>query len=109
MTDRPGDERRAHSRVEAEEMIGINADDSAQVIGLSVDLSRSGMRLQCVGLELRVGQMVEVSLTVERTTCIVAGRIVRVIDLDGHTLEVGIAFVDLDDDTRLTLERRFGA
>jgi hypothetical protein len=55
------------------------------------------MRLQCVGIDAAPDRLIRIALTLGRKTCVVHGRIKRVRDLDGHTKEVAVSFVDLDE------------
>ncbi|MDH3286037.1 MAG: PilZ domain-containing protein [Acidobacteriota bacterium] len=91
-------DRREFRRIKKDLMLSITPVDRPPAMGLSVDVSEGGVRLQCVGVELAVDQLVEIAITAARDTKIFIGRVVRIYDLDGHSMEVGVAFEDVDAD-----------
>ncbi|MFQ5697502.1 MAG: PilZ domain-containing protein [Myxococcota bacterium] len=92
-----GNERRKFPRVRTDSVISIARLDPPPVsLAHAIDLSKAGIRFQCVGVELQLGDAVRVTLTVADQTISVEGQLVRVVDLDAFTQEVALAFGSLD-------------
>jgi PilZ domain len=80
VTDRSTFDRRKYPRVRTESLVG-------------------GIRFQCVGLEVDLGETLRVQLTIGSRTIQVEGQLVRVTELDGFTQEVALAFTNVDPET----------
>jgi hypothetical protein len=100
----PTFDRRKYLRVLTEQVISIGRLDSREGLAHALDLSLGGIRFQCVGLGVNVGEMLKVTLTLAENTYALVGQIMRVVDLDEFTQEVALSFVKMDDDTRRVLE-----
>jgi hypothetical protein len=100
----PTFDRRKYLRVLTEQVISIGRLDSREGLAHALDLSLGGIRFQCVGLGVNVGEMLKVTLTLAENTSALVGPIMRVVDLDEFTQEVALSFVKMDDDTRRVLE-----
>ncbi len=90
-------DRRQFPRIKKDLMLCITPIDHPQAMGLTVDLSEGGVRMQCVGLDLSVDQHVEIAITAARDTRVFTGRVVRIYELDDHSREYGVAFENVDD------------
>ena len=73
--------------------------DSREALAHALDVSIGGIRFQCVGLEVELGEVLRVLLTIGERTLSVVGRLVRVTELDGFTQEVALSFTEVDPDT----------
>lgn len=104
MKSDPTFDRRKYLRVLTEQVISIGRLDSREGLAHALDLSLGGIRFQCVGLGVNVGEMLKVTLTLAENTYALVGQIMRVVDLDEFTQEVALSFVKMDDDTRRVLE-----
>jgi len=100
----PTFDRRKYLRVLTEQVISIGRLDSREGLAHALDLSLGGIRFQCVGLDVQVGEMLKVTLTLAESTYALVGQIMRVVDLDEFTQEVALSFVKMDDETRRVLE-----
>ncbi len=78
--------------------------DTSSSLATGLDVSLGGIRFQCVGLDLEVGDVVRVGLTLEDQTFSVVGTLLRVTELDAFALEVALAFHEIDPDTQSLLE-----
>ena len=78
--------------------------DSRHGLGTAVDVSTTGIRFQCVGLEVEVGDTIRVELTLEDQTFTLVGTLVRVTELDAFAQDVALAFTEIDSETQSQLE-----
>lgn len=97
-------ERRKFPRVRTDSVISIaRLDPPPSSLAHAIDLSKTGIRFQCVGVELELGDAVRVTLTLADQTITVEGQLVRVVDLDAFTQEVALAFGALDPEAEAAL------
>jgi hypothetical protein len=97
--------RRKYPRVHTESLVSIARLDERDALAHALDLSVGGVRFQCVGLEVKVGEIVRVSLTLGEETTTIIGQLTRVDELDEFTQEVAVSFTKMDPETRERLER----
>lgn len=100
----PGTERRKYPRVRTDSVVSIRRLDAPEMLAHATDLSLGGIRFECVGVELEVGETVCVTLTLDDRTASVVGRLVRVVELDAFTQEVALAFLMADEETERVLK-----
>jgi len=98
-TDRATFDRRKYPRVRTESLVSIARVDARETLAHALDVSIGGIRFQCVGLEVELGETLRVQLTIGSRTIQVEGTLVRVTDLDGFTQEVALTFTRVDADT----------
>jgi PilZ domain len=79
--------------------VSIARIDRRESLAHALDVSIGGIRFQCVGLEVDLGETLRVQLTIGSRTIMVEGQLVRVTDLDGFTQEVALAFTKVDPET----------
>jgi hypothetical protein len=97
-------DRRKYPRVRTDSLVSIRrVETPPPALAHALDLSLGGIRFQCVGVELELGEVVAVTLTLGDRTASVVGRLVRVTDLDAFTQEVALAFLVVDDATQQLL------
>ena len=68
-----------------------------------MDVSIGGIRFQSVGLDLELGELLRVTLTLGENTVEVVGKLVRVTDLDGFTQEMGLSFLEVSPEAQSLL------
>ncbi len=107
MAKHPSADRRKYPRVRTDAVVSIRRLDDGAKLGQGLDMGLGGIRFQCVGLELDLGEAVEVTFNLGETTSNVIGRIVRMTELDPFTQEIGLAFLHVDPET-LDLFYEFG-
>jgi hypothetical protein len=89
-------DRRKYPRVRTESLVSIARVDTREALAQALDVSIGGIRFQCVGLEVELGETLRVLLTIGDRTLSVVGKLVRVTELDGFTQEVALSFTDID-------------
>jgi hypothetical protein len=89
-------DRRKFPRVHTDSVVSISRIDTPSTLGHALDVSLGGIRFQCVGVELELGDVVSVMMTLGDETLEIKGRLVRVTDLDAFTQEVALGFTELD-------------
>jgi glutamate formiminotransferase len=95
--DKPGNaDRRKYPRIRTDAVMAIRRVEDAAKLAHAVDLSIGGIRFQCVGLELELGDTIEVTFNLGDRTTTVVGRTLRLTDLDAFTQEVALGFVEVD-------------
>ena len=92
--------RRKYPRVMTESVVSIERIAKQRGLAHALDLSMSGVRFQCVGLDLEPGETVRVQLNLNDRTVSVVGTLVRVTELDPFSQEVALTFVDSDAETQ---------
>jgi hypothetical protein len=97
-------DRRKFPRVHTESLVSIARLGSQPALASAMDLSRGGIRFQCVGLEVEQGERLRVTLTLGDQTVDVTGVLVRVTELDAFTQEVALSFGRIDHETLALLE-----
>ena len=99
VTDRTTFDRRKYPRVRTESLVSIARVDTRETLAHALDVSIGGIRFQCVGLEVDLGETLRVQLTIGARTILVEGELVRVTELDGFTQEVALNFTRVDPET----------
>ena len=99
VTDRSTFDRRKYPRVRTSRSCRSRAWTRARSLAHALDVSIGGIRFQCVGLEVDLGETLRVQLTIGDRTIQVVGKLVRVTDLDGFTQEVALSFTEVDAET----------
>ena len=89
-------DRRKYPRVRTESLVSIARVDTREALAQALDVSIGGIRFQCVGLEVELGETLRVLLTIGDRTLSVVGKLVRVTELDGFTQEVALSFTEID-------------
>ena len=96
--------RRKYPRVMTESLVSVGRIDAREALAHALDLSVGGLRFQCVGLDVRLGDMLKVTITLGERTMSLIGQLVRVDQLDEFTQEVALVFLKMEDETRQYLE-----
>ncbi len=96
-------DRRKYPRVMTESVVSIERVSKPRGLAHALDLSMTGVRFQCVGLDLDAGETVRVTLHLDDKTVSVVGTLVRVTELDPFSQEVALAFIEVDPETQQVL------
>jgi hypothetical protein len=91
--------RRKYARVLTESLVSIGRLESDQALAHAMDLSLSGIGFMTVGLGVKTGDVLRVTLTLGKRTAEVLGQVTRVVDHDGLTQELGLSFTKMDAGT----------
>ncbi len=91
--------RRKYARVLTESLVSIGRLESNQALAHAIDLSLSGIGFMTVGLGVKTGDALRVTLTLGKRTAEVLGQVTRVVEHDGFTQELGLNFTKMDTDT----------
>ena len=98
-----GSHRRRYHRVQTEMMISVDRLEGSAVLAHSLDLSTSGIRFQCLGLDIEAGDLLRVQITLGERTVNAIGEAVWVSKV-GMTQEVGLRFKPVEPSARRVLE-----
>jgi hypothetical protein len=96
--DEGGAERRKYARIRTDAVMSIRPVEERERLVQGLDLGLGGVRFGCVGLELELGCLIEVTFNLGDTTATVLGKVVRLTDLDAFAQEIALAFVKVDPD-----------
>ncbi len=95
--DQPWQDRRKYPRVRTEVLVRVRRVEGATQLARGLDLGMGGIRFQCFGLELAVGEVIEATLALGNNNRVtVVGKTVRVTNTGG-TQDVALAFERLID------------
>ena len=100
----PTFDRRKYLRVRTDQVVAIGRLEDREGLAHALDLSLGGIRFECVGLDVKAGEMLKVVLTLGGATKTLVGQASRVENLDGFTQAVALCFAKMDDDTHRHLE-----
>jgi hypothetical protein len=90
------DDRRKYPRLRTDSIVSIRRLGPGSNLGHALDVSLGGIRFQAVGIELDLGEVVRITLTLGTETVEVEGKLVRITDLDPFTQEVALSFTQVD-------------
>lgn len=91
--------RRKYARLLTESLVSIGRLESNRALAHAIDLSLSGIGFMTVGLGVKTGDALRVTLTLGKRTAEVLGQVTRVVEHDGFTQELGLSFTKMDADT----------
>lgn len=91
--------RRKYARLLTESLVSIGRLESNRALAHAIDLSLSGIGFMTVGLGVKTGDALRVTLTLGKRTAEVLGQVTRVVEHDGFTQELGLSFTKMDTDT----------
>ncbi len=91
--------RRKYARVLTESLVSIGRLESSQALAHAIDLSLGGIGFMTVGLGVKTGDALRVTLTLAKHTAEVLGQVTRVVEHDGFTQELGLSFTKMDAET----------
>ncbi len=103
--DRP--DKRKYSRIDTDQVISFSHVDERELLGVSRDLSKGGIRFEAVGCEIALGDTLRVTFNVGDHTAVATGRVAWCTEMDPITMDVGIEFLDVDEDTIRLIDEFF--
>lgn len=108
MGQNAGSERRKYHRIATDQVISFSEVDRPDLLAKARDLSTGGIRFEAVGIEINMGEVLNISFNVESRRVDATGIVVWAIDTDPLTQEIGIQFQALDADVVQLLEETMG-
>lgn len=103
-----GPERRKYHRIATDQVISYSEVDRPELLAKAKDLSTGGIRFEAVGIEINMGEVLEVTFNVGDRKVVATGTVVWAIDTDPLTQEIGIQFRALDEDVIALVEDIIG-
>jgi len=89
-------DRRKYSRIATDQVISFAPVDARDLLGVSRDVSQSGIRFEAIGCEIALGDILRVTFNLGDQTVVAVGRVVWATEMDPITSEVGIEFIEID-------------
>jgi hypothetical protein len=89
-------DRRKYQRIATDQVISFAPVDARDLLGVSRNISRGGVRFEAVGCELNLGEVIRVTFNVADQTVIAVGTVVWATEMDPITMDVGIEFLEID-------------
>jgi hypothetical protein len=99
--------RRKYARIDTDQVISFSHVDERELLGVSRDLSQGGIRFEAVGCEIALGDLLRVTFNVGDHTAVATGRVKWCTDMDPITMDVGIEFLDVEEDVVRLIEEFF--
>ena len=93
-----GADRRKYHRIATDQVISYSEVDRPELLAKAKDLSTGGIRFEAVGVEINLGEVLEVTFNVGDRKVVATGTVVWAIDTDPLTQEIGIQFWALDEE-----------
>ena len=97
-------DRRKYSRIATDQVISFAPVDNRDLLGVSRNLSRSGIRFEAVGCEINYGDVLRVTFNVGDHTVVAVGKVAWSTEMDPITTDVGIEFLEIDPTAQRLLE-----
>jgi hypothetical protein len=97
-------ERRKYPRIATDQVISFSMLDSRDQLAVSKDISTGGIRFHAVGCELEIGDRILVTFNVGQRTVEARGQVIWSTELDAVTLDIGLAFEEIDPEVVRLLE-----
>jgi len=89
-------DRRKYSRIATDQVISFAPVDARDLLGVSRNVSQSGIRFEAIGCEIALGDILRVTFNLADQTIVAVGRVVWATEMDPITSEVGIEFIEID-------------
>jgi hypothetical protein len=91
-------DRRKYPRLATDQVISFAPVDARDLLGVSRNLSLGGIRFEAVGCEIDLGDVLRVTFNVGDSTVVAVGRVAWSTEVDPITTDVGLEFVEIDDE-----------
>jgi len=104
MGERGSQERRKYSRIATDQVISFAPVDDRDLLAVGRDLSSGGIRFEAVGCEIDLGDVLRVTFNVGDATVVAIGRVAWSTEVDPITTDVGLEFVEIDDEAARLIE-----
>ena len=102
-------ERRKYNRIATDQVISFAPVDSRDLLGVSRNLSKGGIRFEAVGCEINLGDTLRVTFNVEDQTLVAVGTVAWATEIDPITMDVGIEFIEIDPIAQQMLDEHVDA
>lgn len=89
-------DRRKYSRIATDQVISFAPVDARDLLGVSRNVSQSGIRFEAIGCEITLGDVLRVTFNLGDHTVAAVGRVVWATEMDPITMDVGIEFIEID-------------
>ncbi len=89
-------DRRKYGRIDTDHVISFAPVDTRDLLGVSRNISTGGIRFEAVGCEINLGDVLRVTFNLGDHTIVAVGKVVRAIELDPITSEIGLEFIEVD-------------
>ena len=89
-------DRRKYNRIATDQVISFAPVDARDLLGVSRNVSQSGIRFEAIGCEIALGDVLRVTFNLADQTIVAVGRVVWATEMDPITTEVGIEFIEID-------------
>jgi hypothetical protein len=97
-------DRRKYRRLATDQVISFAPVDARDLLGVSRNLSLGGIRFEAVGCEIDLGDVLRVTFNVGDATVVAIGRVAWSTEVDPITTDVGLEFVEIDDEAARLIE-----
>jgi hypothetical protein len=97
-------DRRKYRRLATDQVISFAPVDTRDLLGVSRNLSLGGIRFEAVGCEIDLGDVLRVTFNVGESTVVAVGRVVWSTEVDPITTDVGLEFVEIEDEAARLIE-----
>ena len=89
-------DRRKYSRIATDQVISFAPVETRDLLGVSRNVSQSGIRFEAIGCEIALGDVLRVTFNLGDHTVAAVGRVVWATETDPITMDVGIEFIEID-------------
>jgi len=89
-------DRRKYSRIATDQVISFAPVEARDLLGVSRNVSQSGIRFEAIGCEIALGDVLCVTFNLGDHTVAAVGRVVWATEMDPITMDVGIEFIEID-------------
>lgn len=89
-------DRRKYSRIATDQVISFAPVETRDLLGVSRNVSQSGIRFEAIGCEIALGDVLRVTFNLGDHTVAAVGRVVWATEMDPITMDVGIEFIEID-------------
>jgi hypothetical protein len=89
-------DRRKYNRIATDQVISFAPVDTRDLLGVSRNVSPTGIRFEAIGCEIGLGDILRVTFNIGDHTVMAVGRVVWATEMDPITTDVGIEFIEID-------------
>ena len=97
-------DRRKYSRLGTDQVISFAPLDTCDQLAISKDMSPGGIRFECVGCELDLGDTIRVTFNVGEHSIVAVGQVVWATETDPITTDIGLEFIEIDPEALRLIE-----
>jgi hypothetical protein len=90
--------RRAFTRVHVDSIVSVSRASLSDIVAQAQDVSEGGIHFIVEGLELKLGDVLRVTLNCDGSQVSAIGQLVRVTDIGDSKQEAALAFLDGESD-----------